>query len=225
MSGACGPVRGVVFDLDDTLCPEKDCVRSGFRAVSGHLGGGYEGALWSYFEKGLPAIDELLRALGREDEASDALRACRGHRPQIQLRSGAREVLVRLRNRGIKVGIITDGRPGGRRSKLEALGPCELVDDVVITDELGGPRFRKPCDIAFRIMRRRWGIPSSQMAYVGDNLSKDFLAPRQLGMGCVCLRDAYGPCYDGTASFDFGETVNGFFELGEVLGEWTRSSR
>jgi HAD superfamily hydrolase (TIGR01549 family) len=225
VSGACGPVRGVVFDLDDTLYPEKDYVRSGFRAVSEHLGGGYEGALWSYFEKGLPAIDELLRALGREDEASDALQAYRGHRPQIQLRSGAREMLVRLRNRGIKVGIITDGRPEGQRNKLEALGLYELVDDVVITDELGGPQFRKPCDIAFRIMQRRWGIPSSQMVYVGDNLSKDFLAPRQLGMGCVYLRDADGLYYDGTASLDFGETVNDFFELGEVLDKWTRSSR
>ena len=225
VSVATGPVRGVVFDLDDTLYPEKDYVRSGFRAVSEHLGGGYEGALWSYFEKGLPAIDELLRALGREDEASDALQAYRGHRPQIQLRSGAREMLVRLRNRGIKVGIITDGRPEGQRNKLEALGLYELVDDVVITDELGGPQFRKPCDIAFRIMRRRWGIPSSQMVYVGDNLSKDFLAPRQLGMGCVYLRDADGLYYDGTAPFDFGETVSDFFELGEVLDEWTRSSR
>ena len=30
---------------------------------------------------------------------------------------------------GLRVGIITDGRPEGQRNKLEALGLCNLVDD------------------------------------------------------------------------------------------------
>ena len=40
---------------------------------------------------------------------------------------------------GIKVGIITDGRPEGQRNKLESLGLD--VDDVIIMDELGGVQF------------------------------------------------------------------------------------
>jgi FMN phosphatase YigB (HAD superfamily) len=59
-------------------------------------------------------------------------------------------MIEELKRKGIKVGIITDGRPEGQRNKLEALGLD--VDDVIITDELGGIQFRKPCDIAFRIM-------------------------------------------------------------------------
>lgn len=31
-------------------------------------------------------------------------------------------------------------------------------------------------------MQRRWGIPFEQLVYVGDNIEKDFQAPKQLGM-------------------------------------------
>ena len=85
-------------------------------------------------------------------------------------------MLLKLREEGIKVGIITDGRPEGQRNKLAVLGLPELVDDVIITDELGGVQFRKPNDISFRIMQNRWGIPFEQIVYVGDNISKDFIA-------------------------------------------------
>lgn len=74
-----------------------------------------------------------------------------------------------------------EGYPGKRR-RFRLLGLNKLIDDIIITDEPGGTQFRKPCDIAFRIMQRRWGLPFEQMVYVGDNAEKDFQAPKQLGM-------------------------------------------
>ena len=50
-------IKGVIFDLDDTLYSEKEYVKSGFKAVSDFLGGGYEAALWNFFEAGKPAVD------------------------------------------------------------------------------------------------------------------------------------------------------------------------
>ena len=92
----------------------------------------------------------------------------------------------------IKVGIITDGRVSGQKRKIQALGLDKLIDDIIITDELGGTRFRKPCDIAFRIMQRRWGIPYEQLVYVGDNAEKDFQAPKQLGMRTLYFENEDG---------------------------------
>ena len=179
-------VRGVVFDLDDTLYPERDYVRSGFREVAQVLGEPEaEDELWSHFVEGAPAIDAYVEEHQWPERKEQLLDAYRTHMPQIELADSVREMLASLREHGLKLGIITDGRPEGQRAKLDALGLWDLVDDVIITDELGGPQFRKPCDIAFRILQRRWGLPFEQMAYVGDNPRKDFLAPRQLGMGCV----------------------------------------
>lgn len=183
-------IKGVTFDLDDTLYSEKEYVRSGYKAVSDYLGGSYENVLWSYFEAGKPAIDELLKEIGREEEKDKVLSIYRSHKPDIHLYPGVSEMIDNLKAKGIKVGIITDGRPEGQRNKLEALGLA--VDDVIITDELGGIQFRKPCDIAFRIMATRWKLPFEEIVYVGDNPEKDFQAPRQLGMKWVHFHNRDG---------------------------------
>lgn len=206
--------KGVIFDLDDTLYPERGYVRSGFEAVGKWMAENMESAheiadrLFAFFEAHEPAIDRLTEEMfsnssERERVKAGALKVYREHKPVISLYDGASELIERLKEKGIKVGIITDGRPEGQRAKLEALGLTYAVDDFIITDELGGPQFHKPCDIAFRILQRKWGIPFEQMVYVGDNLTKDFLAPSQLGMQSVFVENPEGVHYK-----DGGEPQN-----------------
>lgn len=182
-SPASRHIRGVIFDLDDTLYPERDYVRSGFRAVAEYL---KEPAavdeFWEYFLAGKPAIDEYVSSHDCYELKDEMLAAYRSHKPRIGLANEVLDTLRELRSKGLKLGIITDGRSEGQRAKLDALSLWDLVDDVIITDELGGVQFRKPCDIAYRIIQRRWEIPFENLVYVGDNTAKDFAAPRQLGM-------------------------------------------
>lgn len=175
--------KGVIFDLDDTLYSEKEYIRSGYRAVAKYLGNdSYADMLWGFFEEGKPAIDELLSEINKKEEKENTLNIYRHHIPTIQLYSGIKERLKELRADGYKIGIITDGRPEGQRNKIAALGLETLVDDIIITDELGGIQFRKPCDIAFRIMITRWKLNPEEVMYIGDNAEKDFQACKQLGM-------------------------------------------
>jgi len=183
-------VKGIIFDLDDTLYSEKEYVKSGYKAVSDYLGCGYEEKLWDYFEAGKPAIDEMLKEIGREDEKAEVLKVYRSHKPDIHPYSGVAEMIAELKAKGIKVGIITDGRSEGQHNKLKALGLD--IDDVIITDELGGIQFRKPCDIAFRIMAIRWRLNPADIVYVGDNPAKDFQAPQQLGMRSLYFQNQDG---------------------------------
>lgn len=187
------PVRGIVFDLDDTLYSEKQYVRSGFSAVADYLDLPEAAELlWQLFLEGKPAIDTLLSRLGRAEQAEDCLHIYRTHTPTMTLEPGISERLSALRQKGIRLGIITDGRPFGQRRKLAALGLEPLVDDIIVTDELGGEQFRKPCDIAFRILQRKWRIPFEQLLYVGDNQQKDPQAPIQLGMRWMPVNNGDG---------------------------------
>jgi len=197
-------ISGVIFDLDDTLYPERAYVRSGFSAVAEYLGKPeYAEMLRGYFEAKLPAIDELFRSTGeKSDRRAGCLEAYRTHKPDVKLYEGVAELLTALRKAGIKVGIITDGRPDGQKNKIEALGLRELVDDIIITDELGGEQFRKPCDIAFRIMQTRWRLPFEELVYVGDNGGKDFMAPHRLGMGSLHFANPDGIYYSAESSAD-----------------------
>ena len=185
-----GQIKGVIFDLDDTLYSEKEYVKSGYKAISDYLGGNYEDKLWNFFEDGKYAIDELLKELNRVSEKNDVLEVYRSHKPNIHLYEGVAEIINELKNKGIKVGIITDGRPEGQRNKIEALGLD--IDDIIITDELGGVQFRKPCDIAFRILITRWRLNPADVLYVADNAIKDFQAPHQLGMRSVWVKNEDG---------------------------------
>lgn len=211
-------IGGVIFDLDDTLYSEKDYVRSGYMTVAEYLGDkAYSDRLWDFFESGKSAVDELLKELGRESEKDSVLAVYREHKPNLHLYDGVREMLIKFRTCGIKIGIITDGRPAGQRNKISALGLEELVDDIIVTDELGGVQFRKPCDIAFRIMQNRWKLPASQMVYVGDNPAKDFQAPKQLGMKSVCFENVDGLyCFQGPAQNI--TKINDIFELKKLIG-------
>ncbi len=195
-----GQIKAVIFDLDDTLYSEKEYVRSGFKAVSDYLGGGCEEKLWTYFEAGKPAIDALLKELGREPDTEEALFIYRSHKPNIHPYPDVIEMIHDLRAGGVKVGIVTDGRPEGQKNKLAALGL--EVDDAIVTDELGGIQFRKPCDIAFRILMTRWRLNPADIFYVGDNPAKDFQAPRQLGMRSIYFRNP-----DGLYGFEESSSV------------------
>ena len=195
-AGAFSRLRGVVFDLDDTLYSEKQYVLSGFQAVAEYLGSPeYTKKLWGYFEAGKRAFDALLAEIGRRDEIEKCLKVYREHSPRISLYKGIPELLEAIRRANVKVGIITDGRVVGQNAKIESLGLSPLADDIIITDELGGVNFRKPNDISFRIMQTRWQIPFEEMVYIADNPEKDFQAPRQLGMRTILFHNGDGLYY------------------------------
>lgn len=181
----------VIFDLDDTLYPEKDYVRSGYKKVADMLHRPeFAAEMWAVFERGGKAIDEVLEKNGLSDYKNEALNTYRLQNPDIRLYDGVAEMLERLKKSGKKLGIITDGRPEGQRAKLKALDV--QVDVVIITDELGGIAFRKPNQKAFEIMQEKMDIPYEKMVYIGDNARKDFVAPQQLGMGCIWYRNPDG---------------------------------
>lgn len=147
----------------------------------------YDDLLAAYHANQKP-IDAALKESGLTDEASKkrVLQAYRYQQPEVHLYPWADELLTWLTGEaGIakkNIGIITDGRPEGQHAKLSALGLTGRVGEIIVTDELGGPQFRKPCDVAFRIIQLRMGIPMERILYVGNNPTKDLKAPRALGM-------------------------------------------
>jgi FMN phosphatase YigB (HAD superfamily)/predicted ATP-grasp superfamily ATP-dependent carboligase len=185
-------VGALIFDLDDTLYGEKEYVRSGFDAVAAKhpeiadLGK----KLWAAFEAGKLAFDCVLG--DNEVLKKECLSDYRNHFPKISLYGGVESLFGEIRRRNIKIGIVTDGRPEGQKAKIEALGLEKMVDQIIVTDEIGGAQFRKPCDIAFRIMQKKLDVPFEALVYVGDNPKKDFVAPQALGMKSIWFKNPDG---------------------------------
>jgi len=174
-------IDAVIFDLDDTLYSEKDYVRSGYQEIANSFSEipTVFNELWEAFEKKEPAIDVVFNRHFLMDKKDEALTIYRCHKPVISLYPGVQDMLNRI-SRTKKIGIITDGRPEGQRAKLKSLGLTWIPH--IITDELGGVQFRKPCEKAFVLMRDQFEVDYSKIAYIGDNIKKDFIAPNKLGM-------------------------------------------
>ena len=176
----------IVFDLDDTLCPERDFVLSGFRAVSGLLGKDISSQMVDWFDAGeKDALGRAQAETGTQIPKEDMLRVYREHRPNLELKPGVSELLEKLRRAGHPIGLITDGRSITQRNKIVALGIEQLLDEIVISEEFGSG---KPDERNFRHFENKF--PDRNLAYVGDNLAKDFVTPNKLGWTTICLLDA-----------------------------------
>lgn len=166
-------IKAVVFDLDDTLIPEYEYVKSGFRAVSKAMQSDeLYTTLVSLFNENPKNVYQ--RAGLSDDECKQCIEVYRNHMPEISLSDEVKSLLLFLKTKGIKLGIITDGRPNGQRNKIKALGLDGVMDYIIVTDELGGEEFRKPNPKAFEIMREKLQVEFDEMMYVGDNPRKDF---------------------------------------------------
>lgn len=188
-------MEAVIFDLDDTLYSEKMYVRSGYQAVAAAFAqvDKMSEKLWNAFENGIPAIDHVLTEEGLlcQENKAKALSVYRNHIPKIELYPGIRQLLESL-SAEKKLGMITDGRPEGQWAKIEALQIGCYFDKIIVTDDLGGPEFRKPNEIAFRLMQQALDVPFDKMVYIGDNIRKDFIAPQSLGMQAIYFNNSDG---------------------------------
>ena len=186
----------VIFDLDDTLYSEKEYVRSGYAEIACKFKkiDAMEDKLWTAFVNKRLAINYVLEQEGllSIDNVNYCLNIYRNHQPKISLYPDAEKLIALIKENGVRLGMITDGRPEGQRAKIKALSVEQYFEKIIITDELGGIEFRKPNTVAFEKMQDYFDVPYEAMVYVGDNLQKDFKAPKVLGMNCVYFKNPEG---------------------------------
>jgi len=190
-------VSAIIFDLDDTLYPERQYAFNGFAAVAVKfkewLGDPLEaaGAMKRLFDtEHRPRVFSALLA-ERGMAQSDVLIArmvetYRTHLPTIHLHPDADAALARLFGQ-YKLGLITDGPAISQWAKIDALRLRTRFDAIIVTSELG-PDCAKPHPSAFELIAQRLGVEPPECAYVGDNPAKDFVAPNALGWTTVQIR-------------------------------------
>lgn len=194
-----GLTKAVVFDLDDTLFLEHQYVRSGFEHLAQVLsrecdacGDELARSLWGLFKSGVRGntFDRLLSmypGLTKRFSANDMVRIYRTHTPKISLLPGISDVLKRLRDGQVKLGLITDGCAQSQRLKYGALGLDSYLEIAVFTDHWG-KEFWRPHPQAFVSVEQTWKLHPHEFTYVGDNPEKDFVAPNLMGWHTIRLR-------------------------------------
>nr|WP_196807619.1 HAD-IA family hydrolase [Candidatus Solirubrobacter pratensis] len=137
---------------------------------------------------------------------------------------GAVDALRRLRERGVKLGIVSNrsGRPGWMtRQYLEICGLACFFEPAAIawSDEVG---WRKPDPRIFLVALRALGTAPQRAAHVGDSVKRDVVPARDLGMLAiqyVGLREGAG----GSRRADI--VMRDYRELPAMLRQYGRPER
>lgn len=223
-------LAAIIFDLDDTLYPERDYVMSGFRFLSLTIESRYGlpaevafAELAQDFDQGHRGknINLLLDRHGidyKEDDIADLVSAYREHDPDIELPEDTRSVLDKLRSEGMRMGLLTDGFFNAQSKKIDKLGLKEYFKSIIYTDELG-KEFWKPHVEPFAKICRELEVAPELCAYVGDNPLKDFFGAKKLGMLTIHAKRWAALGHDGVdKDYQADCAVNNLDELIFLLG-------
>ena len=185
-------VKAAVIDLDDTLLATGRArlralhlIRARgidprrFRAADDEWWRRYKNRECSLEEMWVGRWIDLGVPAGRALEMDRAYRSAKG---SANLRSGAAWLLRSLRGAGVRIAILSNGATEPQRTKISQTGLDRLVDEVVVTGELG---FHKPDVRAFEAALELLKARADDSAMVGDMLHSDVEGGLAAGFGRI----------------------------------------
>lgn len=200
-------MKAVLFDLDDTLLdysgPAAACWESACRAVAGPRGIDHRALAAAIAEAGrwfwsdperhrrervdMPGAWRKIAALAlqRLGVAPDGLARALAEdfaarrRAAMRLFPDAVATLAALRDRGVALGLVTNGDAREQRHKIERHGLAPFFRAVVIEGEFGTG---KPDAAVYRYALDALGVAPGDAWMVGDHLEFDVAGPQRLGL-------------------------------------------
>lgn len=222
-------IKIIVFDLDDTLFPEREFVRSGFQAVGEWILNkygvpGFFEVAWKFFAQGNRGkiFNLVLAEIGIEDNPQiiqELLQIYREHKPQISLFSDARWAIDYFKGHK-KLAAITDGYLITQRNKVAALEIASSFEAIVYSDEYGRENW-KPSPVPYLKVMELTGFQGSECVYVGDNPHKDFVTAKKLSWLTVQIDRQDGEYSKNrpTPGYEADRTILSLTELEAILSE------
>ena len=107
------------------------------------------------------------------------------HFKKIKLFPHVRACLDVFKQRGVKIGILSDFPP---EKKLENLGFIDYWDSIASSEESGR---LKPDPLPFISIARKMELPPENILYVGNNYHYDVLGARAAGMKSALIRSCW----------------------------------
>ena len=126
---------------------------------------------------------------GKINQIAEQLSFCNDYiRLVNEPRENLREMLVKLKEMGLKIGVVTNTISMSFADHiLKEYGVSDLIQDIVKSCEVG---IRKPDKGIFDIAMKRIGSTKETTCYVGDTISRDVLGSRNAELAmCILIRN------------------------------------
>lgn len=222
-------IKAIIFDLDDTLISEKEYIKSGFREVSRKIS--YENNI--EFDKVFKKMIKLFEESSNEvfnrvldsfeikytkEKISELIKTYREHIPDIKFFDDVIPTIKKLKSNGYKIGIITDGYKETQVRKIEVLHCEKWFDEIIITDEIGRA-FWKPHEKPYKLIAKKLNLKLEEIAYVGDNVNKDFITANKLGIMTIFIEriGAIYKCEDMEQEYLARYSIKSLYEIFKLI--------
>jgi putative hydrolase of the HAD superfamily len=199
-------IRAVIFDLDGTLFDRATSVARLARRQHARVPAlrhvpvaHYVAHFLELDARGYVPKDAVYRTLAAEigapaslaDALFDDFRA-HYHDACVPM-LGMASLLTLLRERGMRLGIITNGGDAFQRRTVAALGIADQIDVVLISEAEG---VKKPDPEIFHRACAQLGVAPRETVFVGDHPAVDVDGAAAAGLWAVWLRDPFWepPC-------------------------------
>ncbi|ADG13470.1 HAD superfamily (subfamily IA) hydrolase, TIGR02253 [Methanocaldococcus infernus ME] len=219
-------IKGILFDLDDTLYNSSEFVSIARReAVKSMIDAGLNVSLDEAMEilnkiikdKGSnygKHFDDLVKSvLGRYDPMIIATGIITYHNVKVALLRpypNTIKTLIELKKMSLKLGVLTDGLTIKQWEKLIRLGIHTFFDEVITSEEFG---LGKPHLEFFKYGLKRFGLKGEEVIYVGDRIDRDIEPAKKVGM--ITVRILRGKYKDMEGKADY--TIKDLWELIEIV--------
>lgn len=202
-------MKGILFDLDDTLLDHVGASTAAVLAFAASLPGwtvdasatldrwfAMEHLHFARYLAGEYTIQEQRRArlrgfLELPDATDDVLdeqfdRYLGYYRDSWRAVPGGPELVLRLLDEGYRVGILTNGASQQQRAKITAIGLTDPRLAVCVSEELPAP---KPSPLAFAAACAALDLAPNQVLMVGDNPITDIDGALAAGLHAAHISD------------------------------------
>lgn len=190
-------IKAVVFDLDHTLFDRYATIKKLVPQLRKHFDLG-DGITDEYFIQELSYADKHFVHKGWEGIYNHLVSkgvfktlpgfaeyteiVLRHFRHIAEKYDFAEPTLKKIKSKGYKIGLITNGSHELQYKKLGMLELTDLFDEIIVS---GDTPYQKPDERIFLMMAERMGVEPSEMMYVGDHPLNDVDGSRKAG--CVSV--------------------------------------
>lgn len=190
-------IKAVVFDLDHTLFDRYATIKKLVPQLRKHFDLG-DGITDEYFIQELSYADKhfvhkgwegiynhlvskgIFKTLPGFAEYTEIV--LRHFRHIAEKYDFAEPTLKKIKSKGYKIGLITNGSHELQYKKLGMLELTDLFDEIIVS---GDTPYQKPDERIFLMMAEKMGVEPSEMMYVGDHPLNDVDGSRKAG--CVSV--------------------------------------
>ncbi len=138
-----------------------------------------------------------------------------------KLLDGTKELLGELRNRGLKIGLISNTGLTSPQTYSEWFGQHGILEGFDFLAFSNGQSVAKPDAEIFEITLANLGVNAKRSLHVGDNMHTDVAGAAAIGMSTVWVRGGTNSPVETTIKPNY--TVDSAIELPAIVDEWLAS--